>query len=374
MNGIFNIFFRKIKKMQKLTILVVSGTYPPDIGGSELSIHTACKYLIKRGHKVLVIADERRKSHYITENVPVYGIPPIKLYNLMDELHNQYIFDVIITQLIYSPEALKWGNEKNIPTIYFIRNNQMKLDLSPSSPYHPTILVANSKYILLKSKNRWDREIELIYPFIDLKKVISNKRKPMYITIINPLVIKGGKIFLDIVKNYPNRKFLAILGWTGLRKRNSLEWDPIQWERIALAHNDKNVHPPEEIDFSGIKNLKIKMADKNIRKIYQKTRLLLFPSQWDEAFGRCIVEALTSGIPVIASDVGGIRETGLEKGGIILEKDISIEHWFRAIERLDDPSLYKQVSQNALFDARKYSLEEQIIKLENICYRCIRLD
>ena len=101
---------------KSLSILIVSGTYPPDIGGSELSIHTACRELIKRGNQIIVIADDRRPSYYLTEDVHVYGVAPKLVLKVMNKLHKKHKFDVIITQLIYSPEALRWGKVKNIPT------------------------------------------------------------------------------------------------------------------------------------------------------------------------------------------------------------------------------------------------------------------
>jgi len=359
--------------MNKLSILVVSGTFPLDIGGSELSIHTACKGLIKRGHNVLVIADDRRPEYHLIEHVPVYGVSPEEVRNIMEKLEKRYKFDVIITQLIYSPEALKWGKEKSIPTIYFIRNNEMKLDLSPSSPYYPTVLIANSKFILSKSKKRWKRNIELIYPFIDLKKFIPSERNPTYITMINPLVIKGGEIFYELAKYYSNRKFLAVKGWTGLRDRENFKWDARQWDLIAQAHNDKSVHPPEEIDFSELNNITIMKAIEDMRPIYKKTRILLFPSQWDEAFGLSIVEGLASGIPIIATDIGGVRETKIQNGGILVSKDSPLNIWIEAIKRLDDLEEYERMSKYAKEEGEKYDLEEELNKLEKICYKCKEL-
>jgi len=356
-----------------LSILIVSGTYPPDIGGSELSIHTACRELIKRGHQIIVIADDRRPRHYLTEDVPVYGVAPKSVLQIMNKLHKKHKFDVIITQLIYSPEALRWGKEKNIPTIYFIRNNEMKLDLSPSSPYYPTILIANSQFIKLRSREKWKRNIRLIYPFIDLTKFIPNKKNPIYITMINPLIIKGGEILYKLAQRFPNKKFLAVMGWTGLRNRDSFKWERRQWELIAKAHNDHNVHPPEEVDFSNLKNVETLKGVKDMRFVYAKTRILLFPSIWDEAFGRSIVEALASGIPVIANNVGGIEETGIKEGGILLDKESPLKKWVKAIKKLDDPIIYKKISKSAIEDAKKYSLEEQINKIELICYECKNL-
>jgi glycosyltransferase involved in cell wall biosynthesis len=45
-----------------------------------------------------------------------------------------------------------------------------------------------------------------------------------------------------------------------------------------------------------------------------KARFLVFPSEWFETFGRTVVEAFSQGTPVLAADLGGIRE--LVKEGV----------------------------------------------------------
>ena len=49
----------------------------------------------------------------------------------------------------------------------------------------------------------------------------------------------------------------------------------------------------------------------NIDGILSQTRVMLVPSLWAEARSRVILEAMACGIPVIASDVGGLREAKL---------------------------------------------------------------
>ena len=49
----------------------------------------------------------------------------------------------------------------------------------------------------------------------------------------------------------------------------------------------------------------------DIDELFAQTRVLLVPSLWDEAFGMIAVEAMVRGIPVLASDVGGLPEAML---------------------------------------------------------------
>jgi glycosyltransferase involved in cell wall biosynthesis len=51
-----------------------------------------------------------------------------------------------------------------------------------------------------------------------------------------------------------------------------------------------------------------------MKQVYRRTALLLVPSLWFEAAGRVVAEAQLSGIPVLATDSGGIPEQ-LNGGG-----------------------------------------------------------
>lgn len=46
----------------------------------------------------------------------------------------------------------------------------------------------------------------------------------------------------------------------------------------------------------------------DIRAELSKTDLVVLPSTWEEPFGRVLIEAMASGVPVVASNVGGIPE------------------------------------------------------------------
>ena len=49
----------------------------------------------------------------------------------------------------------------------------------------------------------------------------------------------------------------------------------------------------------------------NVDDILRRTRVLLVPSLWAEARSRIVVEAMLRGVPVMASDIGGIPEAKL---------------------------------------------------------------
>lgn len=106
-----------------------------------------------------------------------------------------------------------------------------------------------------------------------------------FVTMINPSRIKGISIFLELASRLPGIAFAAVPTWatTGADQ--------------AVLRRQPNVH--------------LLSASERIDDILSRTRVLLVPSLWAEAFGLVVVEAMLRGIPVLASDVGGLPEAKL---------------------------------------------------------------
>ena len=84
-----------------------------------------------------------------------------------------------------------------------------------------------------------------------------------------------------------------------------------------------------------------------MRPVYARARLLLVPSQWEEAWGRVVSEAQASGIPAIASDIGGLPES-VGPGGILVSPDAPLERWLAALSALwDDAAAWERYADAA---------------------------
>ena len=106
-----------------------------------------------------------------------------------------------------------------------------------------------------------------------------------YLTMINPSNIKGLPMFLELARRFREIKFAAVPTWA----TNAAD-------RSACA---------------ALPNVTVLQPSENIDEIFKQTRILLVPSLWGEAFGLVVVEAMLRGIPVLASNLGGLIEAKL---------------------------------------------------------------
>lgn len=90
-----------------------------------------------------------------------------------------------------------------------------------------------------------------------------------------------------------------------------------------------------------------------LAEVYAGSDLLLFPST-TETFGNVVLEALSSGIPAVVSDVGGCKEIVKQsKGGLIAKAGDARDFYMCCKELLGNSSLYQRYRMNGLAFARR---------------------
>ncbi len=135
--------------------------------------------------------------------------------------------------------------------------------------------------------------------------------------MVNPIEAKGARLFYDVARADRSWRFLAVEGAYGSQMR-------------PLAVDRNVVWQPQTGNIA---------AD-----VYARTRVLLMPSH-AESWGCAAVEALCSGIPVIASPTPGLREALGDAALFVDPKDH--RGWFDALRTLDDPDVYDAASARA---------------------------
>ena len=106
-----------------------------------------------------------------------------------------------------------------------------------------------------------------------------------FVTLVNPCAVKGITILLALAEAMPDVTFAAVPTW-GTNAQ----------DRAALA---------------GRPNIRLLDAVDDINALLGRTRVLLVPSLWAEARSRMVLEAMLRGVPVLASNTGGLPEAKL---------------------------------------------------------------
>lgn len=101
--------------------------------------------------------------------------------------------------------------------------------------------------------------------------------------------------------------------------------------------------------------------------LLRRARALLYPSRWYEGSPRAVIEALAAGVPVIASDIGGLPEhVSHDLSGLLAPVD-DADAWVEAVEALADDATSERLGQGAYESWREsFSPEVALSSLEQI--------
>jgi len=361
-----------------MKVLIIARFFYPPAGGAELSLLTLAEELTNK-HSVFALC------YGENENRVVYKQISIHYKNLVIKRRESYlrsIFntirwrktitqevktikpDLILTQLVLSPMAVKVAKKFGIPTILSLHSyepfcfisfvNGINCDKKCFKCFKTTkeklkhlffrkelkhyeyslkkanLVIANGKFMRDICSEWYGVNSVIIPPFIRLADYIcENKKSTEYITFISPSIIKGANIFLKLATVLKDRKFLVVSGLTDYEFKGRFEPLP---------------------------NVKWIPKTENMRKVYEKTRVLIVPSICPEPFGRVCVEAMSNGIPCIVSKRGGLPEV-VGEGGVIIENPYNIDLWVESIEALDGDDLYYKLSRKAKEQASKFDIK-----------------
>ncbi|MEZ4525963.1 MAG: glycosyltransferase family 4 protein [Desulfobacterales bacterium] len=99
-----------------------------------------------------------------------------------------------------------------------------------------------------------------------------------------------------------------------------------------------------------------------MERYFAAADLFVFPTHYD-AFGNVCLEAMACGLPVIVSDTCGAAELIQQgKNGFVLEKNRPAQ-LAESIYRLKDPSLRKDIGEQAAVTAAQYDMEKYLAQM-----------
>lgn len=305
--------------------------------GGELYLHHLLKQV--KGHDISVIVPDCKE-------IKQYEYEGIKIFETKETNFLEYIdnCDILISQLDFAPISLDYGLKKNKKCILIL--HCYVPDLKRFVNNEKVLKIFNSQYVFdnaLKHNNYKNiNTYKIIYPYTDFEKFNKYYDKKLdsreYITLINPSRSKGGDVFTELIKKYPERKFMVVVGGYYPHLQ-----DLQRFKKYSNCHIQENT--PDII-----------------KDVYLKSRIVLMPSRY-ETYGMVASETRAMGIPCIVNKkAGGLFENMGKLGlyGITPDEDAdedNIESYCKMIELLDHKETYILWSDYLIREGEKRYIE-----------------
>ena len=290
--------------------------------------HRMIKHLQSKGHNVRVLLHQanyyRINNTYTYDGVDVF--PPNQ--NVIENLFRWS--NCVFTHLDYTRWSIGMAAMFRKPLFHIIHNTHLYPEIENAEISQH--IVYNSLWAKHKLGYKWSNFI--LTPPVDYRDYDTNVETidNQYITLINLNENKGGKIFEEIARLMPNKKFLGVMG----------------------SYDDQIT--------SNLPNITYINKTTDILSVYKQTRILLMPSTY-ESWGMTATEAMSSGIPVICSEAEGLKEN-CGKAGIFIKDRNDIQSWVKEITKLDDAKAYAAASKKAKGRAREHDPRKALDEFE----------
>jgi hypothetical protein len=285
-------------------IVAVTPLYPPQSRvGAWLATHEFLRHALGRGHQVHVFSALSDERGYTIDGITV---DTGGIRGRMHAVNLARDADVVVSHCGDGRLGSQIAAEVGRPSVRMVHSRFTGDELAGAA-----LAVFNSTSLEAATSHSCSSVV--CRPPVDPADYATTPGD--LVTLVNLSEPKGGRVMWRIAERMPMTGFLGVRGDYG-------------HQVIPRCPNVETIQTTP------------KMRD----AVYARTRVLLMPSQ-SESWGRTGVEAMASGIPVIAHPTGGLIES-LGTAGIFVDRD-DIDGWVAEIERLKDPDEWAAASELA---------------------------
>ncbi|WP_445684386.1 glycosyltransferase family 4 protein [Streptomyces reticuli] len=292
---------------------------PEHNAGAEHMLVSMLRPLVERGHDVSVWLSRYGKASKVYE---YRGIRVVPLEARLDFPTTVRKADVLISHLECVPSTSSLARGYGKPVVVVCHNT-----------HRPTFrdMAAGGTALAVYNSQWMRREAELF--FAEYPKAVRPAgelivRPPVFaseyatrpgkaITLVNCNPEKGGKALDALARRMPEQQFLAVKGAYGEQ----------------ILPDLPNVEVVDHVRGEDMRE-----------QVYARTKVLLMPSSY-ESWGRAGVEALASGIPVVAHPTPGLCES-LGEAGVFVDRN-DVPGYEAVLRKLLTPAEYRLASKRA---------------------------
>ncbi|MDK2781480.1 MAG: hypothetical protein PWR13_508 [Archaeoglobi archaeon] len=370
-----------------MRVALVSDWYYPKIGGVASHMHELAIRLKERSHDVAVVTNERQigKEEELKERgielikVPGFLAPGLDVnlsYSLkssMDLVEFLEGVDVVHSHHAFTPLALKAldaGRKLRVAAILTTHSISFAYDstfwklLGFSIPIfryyldraHRIIAVSRAAKAFIEHFT--SSPISVIPNGVNTEKFFPAKDKE---ELKEKFGIKGDVVLYVGRMSYRKGAHVLLNAFSSIQDATLVmvgtgEMLPFLRAQAKMLGIEKRVI------FTGY------VDEERLSEIYRMADIFVLPSITSEAFGVVLLEAMASGVPVIASDTGGIREILAESGaGLLVTPENELELRKAIKKLLKSPNLRERYAERGRELAeRKYSWEVIVPRIEEL--------
>ena len=334
------------KKSLKVLIANHRWWFPTMVNGADIANHEFARRMRRNGVEVRVfgmvapnVEGTTRQRSYITDGVRV-NLVQSDFIRRLDKIIGSFRPDIVMTS---SPETscspddihrmMHLFERHSLPVVIYVHELEPAMTLFADVQTQIAKVLTNSHFMAGRIREIWQRDAAVIYPIPSRKTFKVTEAHGDFITFFNPTRRKGLDIVEQLVKKeLSGRPFLFVEGFMDARSHG-----------VALVRSGNVVHARRSPD---------------VATIYNLTRTLIIPSQWEEPFGRVALEAMYNEIPVIASNTGGLPES-VGDGGLLIDDFTNVQAWAAAIQKMEDTANRGQIIEAANAHMENFSLVQQ---------------
>lgn len=321
-----------------MKIAQLSPYFYPHLGGVESHVLELSKHLIKRGHEVFVVTTqlEGTKAEDTVEGVPVKRAKPLSiLFSTpivpgVNKILSKENFDILHSHTpppLMSLSGVRAAQKKDVPSVLTYHCDlEIPYTFGPilTTLYQQTLgaytvrktdkLITTTTTYGATSKAVWYKDAEIIPNAVDaerfhpsnegkeVRKELGIKDKKMVMYVGRIVYHKGLEYFVRSAKYLEEEDIQYVLVGTG-------DFKP-ELEKII-----KKEGLEDKVMFAG------RVSNEKLPNYYAAADIFVLPSVSRlEAFGIVALEAMASSVPVVISNIPGVREVIVEgENGLLAE-------------------------------------------------------
>lgn len=363
----------------------------PTIGGSGAVATELGKALADKGHQVHFIVSDipfrlgtYHQNIFIHEmdtmNYPVLRTPPhdFTLAALMADVISQHDLDILhahyaLPFAVCGILAKRMLPEHRVKLVTTLHGTDVTVLAQDKSLYRVIKLgIEQSDAVTAVSHSLVDqtkevfgihRDIECVHNFID-SNVFQPKKQP---ELRKCFAEPGEKVLLHI-SNFRKVKRLPDLIAVFKRVNEQIP------SRLMLVGEGPELNTVRTLvsDYGLTERVSFLGKQDEVAPLFESADLFVLPSE-KESFGLVALEAMSCGVPVIASNAGGIPEVVIHGQTGFISGIGDVESMAQdAVQLLTDGALYRYMSEESRKRAvNKFSLDEKVAEYEAIYERLI---